>query len=95
VKNASPTPVIVKAAKDAPSQLVDQTFLQDICRLLLLIVIEISLRTKHPHCKSHVHLRDKRLGANTTVNLAYIKIVKIEFWFCPRVTSKRPFPWNE
>lgn len=77
--NVSPTSVTVKAAKGAPSQLVEQTFLQDICKPSWLKVIEISLRTEHPHWKRHVVLRDKMLGAKTIVNLAYIKTVKIEF----------------
>jgi len=94
-KNVSPKSVIVQAAKGAPSQLVEQTFLQDIGKPHWLKVIEISLRTQHPHWKSHVLLRDKRFGAKSAVNLACIKTVKIEFWFCPRVTSKRSFPWNE
>jgi hypothetical protein len=53
------------------------------------------MRKKHPHWKSHVLLRDESLGVKTTVNLASIKTVKIEFLFCQRVAYKRPFPWNE
>jgi hypothetical protein len=64
----------------------DQTFMQDICKPLWLKVIDISLRTNHPQRKILEKSRTasgQEFRSQTTVNLASIKTVKIEFWFCP------------